>query len=132
MLRHPVGLQRWPAARWPEPARRPGCTLPTKRERAGHRRQDWPTPADPCRASRRSTARLARTASYDDSKLLALSCGPCPFCLQSAALDAQRAGCVDESMMPPSRTARRVAERRAAHQLLDAPVVLNDPLALRI
>jgi len=34
--------------------------------------------------------------------------------------------------MPPSRTARRVAERRAAHQLLDAPVVLKDPLALRI
>ena len=34
--------------------------------------------------------------------------------------------------MPPSRTARRVAESRAAHQLLDAPIVLNDPLALRI
>ena len=34
--------------------------------------------------------------------------------------------------MLPSRTARRVAERRAAHQLLDAPVVLKDPLALRI
>jgi methyltransferase (TIGR00027 family) len=32
----------------------------------------------------------------------------------------------------PSSTAQRVAERRAAHQLLDAPVVLNDPLALRI
>jgi methyltransferase (TIGR00027 family) len=29
-------------------------------------------------------------------------------------------------------TARRVAERRAAHQLLDAPLVLTDPLALRI
>jgi len=35
-------------------------------------------------------------------------------------------------MMLASRTARRVAERRAAHQLLDAPVVLKDPLALRI
>ena len=35
-------------------------------------------------------------------------------------------------MTPPSLTARRVAERRAAHQILDAPVVLNDPLALKI
>jgi methyltransferase (TIGR00027 family) len=35
-------------------------------------------------------------------------------------------------MSIPSRTARRVAERRAAHQLLDAPVVLSDPLALKI
>lgn len=32
----------------------------------------------------------------------------------------------------PSLTARRVAERRAAHQLIDTPVVLQDPLALRI
>ena len=32
----------------------------------------------------------------------------------------------------PSRTAGRVAGRRAAHQLLDQPVVFNDPLALRI
>lgn len=32
----------------------------------------------------------------------------------------------------PSLTARRVAERRAAHQLIDMPVVLQDPLALRI
>jgi methyltransferase (TIGR00027 family) len=32
----------------------------------------------------------------------------------------------------PSRTAMRVAIRRAAHQLLDAPRVLDDPLALRI
>jgi len=31
-----------------------------------------------------------------------------------------------------SRTAQRVALRRAAHQLLDAPPVLADPLALRI
>src|SRR5580692_4136899 len=31
-----------------------------------------------------------------------------------------------------SRTARRVAIRRAAHQLLDHPKVLDDPLALRI
>jgi methyltransferase (TIGR00027 family) len=31
-----------------------------------------------------------------------------------------------------SRTARRVAIRRAAHQLLDQPRVLDDPLALRI
>jgi len=31
-----------------------------------------------------------------------------------------------------SRTARRVAIRRAAHQLLDEPKVLDDPLALRI
>ncbi len=31
-----------------------------------------------------------------------------------------------------SRTAHRVAIRRAAHQLLDQPRVLNDPLALRI
>ena len=31
-----------------------------------------------------------------------------------------------------SRTAERVAERRAAHQLLDAPLVFEDPLALRI
>lgn len=34
--------------------------------------------------------------------------------------------------MTPSRTALRVAERRAAHQILDAPLVLTDPLALRI
>jgi methyltransferase (TIGR00027 family) len=32
----------------------------------------------------------------------------------------------------PSRTAFRVALRRAAHQLLDSPKVLDDPLALRI
>src|SRR5580765_7128141 len=32
----------------------------------------------------------------------------------------------------PSRTAQRVALRRAAHQLLDAPLVFTDPLALRI
>jgi methyltransferase (TIGR00027 family) len=32
----------------------------------------------------------------------------------------------------PSRTAWRVAVRRAAHQLLDNPRVLDDPLALRI
>src|ERR1700728_3759233 len=31
-----------------------------------------------------------------------------------------------------SRTAQRVAIRRAAHQLLDEPKVLDDPLALRI
>ena len=31
-----------------------------------------------------------------------------------------------------SRTAQRVAIRRAAHQLLDEPTVLHDPLALRI
>src|ERR1700728_4612774 len=31
-----------------------------------------------------------------------------------------------------SRTAYRVAVRRAAHQLLDHPKVLDDPLALRI
>src|SRR5271167_272110 len=31
-----------------------------------------------------------------------------------------------------SRTAQRVAIRRAAHQLLDEPRVLDDPLALRI
>src|SRR5580700_6536019 len=31
-----------------------------------------------------------------------------------------------------SRTAHRVAIRRAAHQLLDQPRVLDDPLALRI
>src|SRR5207244_6918356 len=31
-----------------------------------------------------------------------------------------------------SRTAERVAERRAAHQLLDKPVVFDDPLALAI
>src|SRR3984893_1328100 len=31
-----------------------------------------------------------------------------------------------------SRTAQRVAIRRAAHQLLDQPKVLDDPLALRI
>src|SRR5271169_5540690 len=31
-----------------------------------------------------------------------------------------------------SRTAQRVAIRRAAHQLLDRPRVLDDPLALRI
>ncbi|HUR32602.1 MAG TPA: class I SAM-dependent methyltransferase [Vicinamibacterales bacterium] len=35
-------------------------------------------------------------------------------------------------MTQPSLTARRVAERRAAHQLLDVPLVLNDPLALKI
>lgn len=32
----------------------------------------------------------------------------------------------------PSRTALRVAMRRAAHQVLDVPRVLDDPLALRI
>ncbi len=32
----------------------------------------------------------------------------------------------------PSRTALRVALRRAAHQLLDTPIVLDDPLAVRI
>jgi len=32
----------------------------------------------------------------------------------------------------PSRTAWRVALRRAAHQLLDRPAVLEDPIALRI
>ena len=32
----------------------------------------------------------------------------------------------------PSRTALSVARRRAAHQLLDRPLVLEDPLALRI
>jgi len=32
----------------------------------------------------------------------------------------------------PSRTARRVALRRAAHQILDAPLVLDDPIALRL
>jgi methyltransferase (TIGR00027 family) len=32
----------------------------------------------------------------------------------------------------PSRTALRVAIRRAAHQLLDCPLILNDPLAVRI
>ena len=31
-----------------------------------------------------------------------------------------------------SKTAHRVAIRRAAHQLLDQPKVLDDPLALRI
>ena len=31
-----------------------------------------------------------------------------------------------------SRTAQKVAIRRAAHQLLDDPKVLDDPLALRI
>ncbi|HEY6844453.1 MAG TPA: class I SAM-dependent methyltransferase [Thermoanaerobaculia bacterium] len=31
-----------------------------------------------------------------------------------------------------SRTAERVAERRAAHQLLDSPLVFDDPLAVRI
>jgi methyltransferase (TIGR00027 family) len=32
----------------------------------------------------------------------------------------------------PSATASRVAQRRAAHQLLDHPLVFNDPLAVRI
>jgi methyltransferase (TIGR00027 family) len=32
----------------------------------------------------------------------------------------------------PSRTAYRVAMRRAAHQLLDEPKVFDDPLALKI
>jgi len=32
----------------------------------------------------------------------------------------------------PSRTARRVAMRRAAHQVIDRPVVFEDPLAIRI
>src|SRR6202012_5221096 len=32
----------------------------------------------------------------------------------------------------PSRTALRVATRRAAHQLFDSPKVLDDPLAVRI
>jgi methyltransferase (TIGR00027 family) len=32
----------------------------------------------------------------------------------------------------PSRTALRVALRRAAHQILDRPLILDDPLAVRI
>ena len=32
----------------------------------------------------------------------------------------------------PSTTAYRVAQRRAAHQLLDRPLVFDDPLAVRI
>jgi hypothetical protein len=32
----------------------------------------------------------------------------------------------------PSATAYRVAMRRAAQQILDRPVVLDDPIALRI
>ena len=32
----------------------------------------------------------------------------------------------------PSRTAERVAEQRAAHQLLDSPRVLDDPFAIRL
>src|SRR5947208_86947 len=32
----------------------------------------------------------------------------------------------------PSRTAYRVALRRAAHQILDSPKVFDDPLAVRI
>ena len=32
----------------------------------------------------------------------------------------------------PSRTALRVAIRRASHQILDRPLVFADPLALRI
>lgn len=32
----------------------------------------------------------------------------------------------------PSRTAQRVALERAAHQVLDSPLVLEDPLALRV
>jgi methyltransferase (TIGR00027 family) len=32
----------------------------------------------------------------------------------------------------PSRTAQRVAVRRAAHQLIDRPLVFEDPLAMRI
>ena len=32
----------------------------------------------------------------------------------------------------PSRTALRVAIRRAAHQLVDRPPVLDDPIALRL
>jgi methyltransferase (TIGR00027 family) len=35
-------------------------------------------------------------------------------------------------MSGPSQTARRVAERRAAHQLIDQPPVLADPVALTI
>jgi O-methyltransferase involved in polyketide biosynthesis len=36
------------------------------------------------------------------------------------------------SDLVPSRTAYGVARRRAAHQVLDRPVVFDDPLALRI
>ena len=32
----------------------------------------------------------------------------------------------------PSATAQRVAERRAAHQLLEQPRVFDDPMALRV
>jgi len=32
----------------------------------------------------------------------------------------------------PSRTAHRVALRRAAHQILDVPLILEDPIALRL
>ena len=32
----------------------------------------------------------------------------------------------------PSRTAQRVAVRRAAHQLLDRPLVFEDPFAMTI
>ena len=37
-------------------------------------------------------------------------------------------------MLPyrPSATARRVALSRAAHQLWDSPLVLDDPVALRL
>jgi len=35
-------------------------------------------------------------------------------------------------MLQASRTAERVAERRAAHQLLDEPVVFHDPLAFAV
>jgi O-methyltransferase involved in polyketide biosynthesis len=32
----------------------------------------------------------------------------------------------------PSRTAQRVAIRRAAHQILETPLIFHDPLALSI
>ena len=48
------------------------------------------------------------------------------------ALDAPELGSTSMREDRPSATAHRVALRRAAHQLLDRPLVLDDPIALRI
>lgn len=57
-------------------------------------------------------------------------CSDCDYISDGAPACATRITSVIEAV--PSRTAGLVARHRAAHQLLDQPVVFNDPLALPI
>lgn len=57
--------------------------------------------------------------------LAGLAVAPLPAFLPSAAAGSLAAG-------QPSRTALSTAQHRAAHQLLERPVVFEDPIALRI